>query len=271
MSFLVLPNELLIEICISSVLEISDIASVVRTSRFLRDLLVWPLRSQISKWGSDKYSRKALYHAAERREASEIQTLLDDGILDVVHEGSTLLHRAVSTLGEEGLTTISNCGVDRNTVDNRGRTPLICATTGKHLSAIRALTHCPSVDVNRPWIYEDFAALHLAVCDGDLDVLSLLLACPRIAVNQIRTLGQVEKDPPVIKREQQNLDTELESARRGMVYLPMNGGKAPLHLTVNQRDLTFLRILLEDDRLDVNVQDRMGETALRSTVSCGHI
>ncbi|RPA91990.1 ankyrin, partial [Choiromyces venosus 120613-1] len=65
-----------------------------------------------------------LYHAAEHRDKSEVKALLDDGILDIIHDGRTLLNNAVSTLSEDVLTTLLDCGVDPNTVDDRGRTPL---------------------------------------------------------------------------------------------------------------------------------------------------
>ncbi|RPA91983.1 ankyrin, partial [Choiromyces venosus 120613-1] len=270
MPLLALPNELLLEISTSPALEIPDIATLLRANHFLKDLLVQPLRSEIFKRRCDKYARKALYHAAEYRDKSEVKALLDDGILDIMQDGRTVLNSAVKTLSEDGVTTLLICGVDPNTVDERGRTPLICATAGRHLSAIRALLGCTSVDVNRPWIYGDFAALHLAVWNMDVDVLRLLLTCPRIAVNQVSTDEQAETDPAEWEREQRLLRTLRDDIRDGEC-IPIRGGWAPLHRTVNLDDSTLLRILLEDERTDINVQGLAGETALRIAISSGNI
>ncbi|RPA91984.1 ankyrin [Choiromyces venosus 120613-1] len=251
MPFLALPNELLLEICTSPALEIPDIASVLRANHFLRDLLARPLRSEIFKRRSDKYARKALYHAAEHQDESEVKALLDDGILDIMHDGRTVLNSAVKTLSEDGMTTLLVCGVDPNTADKRGRTPLICATAGRHLSAIRALLRCDSVDVNRSWIHGGFAVLHLAVSRRDIDVLRLLLTCPRIAVNQVLT-GEREE----LEREQQLVPLLRE------IYDAGRGGWAPLHWAVNGGDPTIIKSLLDDERVDVNLDSGLGDTAL---------
>ncbi|KAG0639960.1 ankyrin repeat-containing domain protein [Tuber brumale] len=263
-SFTNLPNELLLEICTSPMLEIPDIASVLRTNHFLRRLLKPALRSEMFKRRCSKYCRKALYHAAERQERSTVESLLGDAILDIIEDGGTLLNGAVSSLSEEGLTTLLACGVDPNTVDERGRTSLICATSGRRLGAIRALLADVRVDVNCPWIFGDFGSLHLAVWNGYSDVVRLLLECPGIAVNQANNHPPASLAQPS-ERDQEILYMVMSDEVEGL-SVPGGGGWAPLHGAVYLADPTILAILLGDERVDVNILSGTGYTPLRMSV-----
>ncbi|PWW79386.1 ankyrin [Tuber magnatum] len=259
--FTSLPVEVLLGICTSPVLEIPDIASVGRANGLLRDLVIPALRPEIFRRRSSKYCRRALYHAAERRDRFAVGSLLGDGILDIIEDGGTLLNSAVGKLSDEGLTTLLACGLDPNTEDERGRTPLICATSGRCLGAIRVLLADGRVDVNRPWVF-DFASLHLAVWNQDADVVRLLLSCPRIAVNQAIITGPMSLGNSRTERDGRVLATLMEDRREGE-NPPLRGGWPPLHGAMARSNLTVLAILLRDERVNVNKPALGGETPLR--------
>ncbi|RPA91994.1 ankyrin [Choiromyces venosus 120613-1] len=241
MPFLTLPNEILLEICTSP----------------LEGLLKPALRRQILKRRSHKFCRRAIYHAAERQDHPTVKLLLESGVLDIVKRGRWLLNHAVCSLSEEGLTTLLACGVDPNTPDGRGRTPLICATAGRLSGAVRALLADARVEVNWTWIPPDFTALHLAVWNGFDDIVKLFLACPRTAVN----LVQNARGPMTDGSNNRALGTFVGERIFG-VEVALRSGWAPIHGAVVRKDPKILIILLQDERVDVNILSCERETPL---------
>ncbi|RPA91980.1 ankyrin [Choiromyces venosus 120613-1] len=267
MSFLSLPPELLFDICDSTVLGLSDIASVLRTCHRLESVL-GPLAKHLLKRPTDEYCKRALFHAAERQDHCTVRFLLDRGILDCIKIGRTILNVAVLALSEEGVTTLLDCGVDPHSRDRQNRTPLICATMARLSGAVRALLNHPGVDVNRTWRFPDFTALHLAVWNGYEDMVRLLLACPRVAVNKVDNIPG-----PMIERFPRHSNRRiLRSSLWGLqaiVGIPLTKGWAPLHGAVDRGDQAILSILLENERVDVNILNIMGETPLWMAVGIG--
>ncbi|RPA99782.1 ankyrin [Choiromyces venosus 120613-1] len=262
MAFLALPNELLLEICTSPVLRIRDIASVLQACRQLTSLLTPALHSEIMTRRSEKYCKRALYHAAELQNHPTVRVLLESGILGVIKIGPILLNIAVCKLSEEGVRTLLTCGIDPNTLDTRERTPLICATAGRFCGAVRAMLGDARVDVNCHWLFPDFTALHLAVWNGYDNIVRLLLACPRIAVNRVDNLPQTVVSE--IMRYDNNISligTFLSDRILGL-RVPVRTGWAPLHGAVARKDSSILKILLKDERIDVNILTIGGETPL---------
>jgi len=72
--------------------------------------------------------------------------------------------------------TLLACGLDSNTVDERGRKPWIRATVGRCLGMIGALFTDARVDVNYPWLFGGFKSLRLVVWKGYTGAVQLLLA-----------------------------------------------------------------------------------------------
>jgi len=193
MSFLGLPNELLLKICTSPVLEIPDIASVLRTCHRLAIFSTCTLLSEILKRRSDEYCQRALCYAAENYYYSTFSSLLDGGILDIISIGPIYLNVVVHYMSEEGITNLVDCGVDPNTIDGRGCTPLVCATVGGHFCSVRGLLSDPRVDVNHPWLFPDFTAFHLAVWIGNVSIVRLFLEeSPEVDVNRVDEIRRTE-------------------------------------------------------------------------------
>ncbi|KAG0639965.1 ankyrin repeat-containing domain protein [Tuber brumale] len=266
MSFLALPTELLLEICTSPVLEIPDIASVLRTCRRLANISKSTLISQALKRRSNEYCTRALYHTAERRDHFTVRLLLERGVLEIINVGPALLNAAVCTLGDKALTTLLECGVDPNTLDWQGRTPLICATAGRFGSAVRVLLGDARVNVNHPWV-RGWAPIHGAVARHDYRILRTLLRHARVDVNVLSMEGETPLSMSV--RHRNPLAVLLLLARpKTQIYL---GIQPILHYAIIYAAKDIIEVLLEGERIDVNLVDGDGRTALHIAASIGRI
>ncbi|KAG0636755.1 ankyrin repeat-containing domain protein, partial [Tuber brumale] len=157
-------------------------------------------------------------------------------------------------------------GVDPNTPDRHRRTPLICATVGRFGGGVRTLLRDDRVDVNRSWPSPGFTALHLAVWKGYYDIVRLLLECPRIEVNKVDGIRRAELEGTTYSTS--SLIPRLSPRdRRANVQVPSRRGWAALHGAVARNDSRILRILLGDERIDVNILTIEGETPLWVGVS----
>ncbi|CUS08186.1 unnamed protein product [Tuber aestivum] len=260
-----LPTELLFEICSSPVLDIPDIVSALKTCRRLALALAPILIREVLKRRSNEYCRRALYHAAEIPSHFTVRFLLDNGALDILFIGPVLLNIAACILSEKGVTTLLDCGVDPNTLDGRGRTPLMCATGARVGGGVRALLANARVDVGSTWLFPDFTALHLAVWSGYDDIVPLFLESPRIDVNRVDNIQGT-----VLEAISSDSNTRVMATFVGSTILslriPLRRGWAPLHGAVLWNDCIILRALLRDERTDVNVLSLEGETALCMSV-----
>lgn len=118
-----------------------------------------------------------------RRSRFTVKSLLEDGTPDIIEHGSTFINSVLGALGEGEMSTVLAHSFGPNTVGERGRTPWIRATAGWCLGAIGALLGDVRVGVYYPWRFGGLVSLYLAVWDWYIDVVRLLLACARPAVN----------------------------------------------------------------------------------------
>ncbi|RPA88499.1 ankyrin [Choiromyces venosus 120613-1] len=117
------------------------------------------------------------------------------------------------------------------------------------------------VDVNCHWLFPDFTALHLAVWNGYDNIVRLLLACPRTAVNRVDNIQRTTAEVMRYDRNNFLIGTFL-AGRMVTVRVPLRAGWAPLHGAVARGDPTVLGALLKDERIDVNILSIRGETPL---------
>jgi len=186
MSLLTLPNELILTICASPTLDIPDISCLLQTCRRLATLSESILIRQTLKRRSDQYGQNALHHAVKNYDYKMMESLLDGGILEIISPGKILLNVAIHYMTPDEIDTLGSFEIDANTLDGRGRTPLMCATIGQFPGTVTALLQNPTVDLDRPWLFPDFTAFHLAVWIGDSTIVKAFLdERPAVNVNRV--------------------------------------------------------------------------------------
>ncbi|RPA97265.1 ankyrin [Choiromyces venosus 120613-1] len=219
MSFLNLPNELVLKI--SEELNPPDVCSLLKASHRLAILLYFPLVDSVCRRGSKSYATKALHSAARVRNKQVVQNLLDRGILENVQNGDTLLNYAVERHSEAVVQTLLECGVNAETRDRYGRTPLtnavdcgyeemvqllidhgadvnskdnseitplLIAAFGGHDEVARILLRADDIDVNAQDRFCE-TAIHYAVEGGHKDVVQLLLAQKDVNIDLVDYTG----------------------------------------------------------------------------------
>ncbi|KAG0130626.1 ankyrin repeat-containing domain protein [Tuber indicum] len=106
-----------------------------------------------------------------------------------------------------------------------------------------------------------FTPLHLAVWRGYYDIVLLLLERPRIEVNKVDDIRSTISGGTTYGTSSQ-IPRPSPRDRSVDVKVPSGRGWAPLHGAVVRKDYRILRILLGDERIDVNILTIGGETPL---------
>lgn len=341
MSLLVFPNELLLQI--SSFLIPPDVNSLLRTNRHLAGLLAPVLIPSLFLPDAEKYAIKALYAFASRNDsttvkkllsmgiqkniatswnillnavssrqcAAVVRTLLDCGLNDsartrslpgtALHaavkvgcaevaevllrsrkfdvnarswQGFTPLHLAVDGANEEMLRLLlKEEDVDPNIMNNDSFTPLHFATFRGLEGCVRLLLADERVQVNAPNI-NGWTPLHCAVQDANVALVKLFLADPQVDPNVPYTLDDsTPMHLAVSNYQRDNLtvlrllldDARVQTDRRDL------SDRTPLQLAVHRGDKETVAVLLECHRVDVNLQDKLGNTPLHFAAMGGHV
>ena len=185
-------------------------------------------------------------------DCSEILNL-SEMLLDAARNGNTTL-----------VGSLLDCtGVDVNTVDSQGFTPLHLASGEGHTDVVAMLVGQPDIDINMGGFSDPgWTPLHWACQDGHADVVRVLLAEPRIDVNRQDSNGWTvlysatyEEYSDVVKLlvEHPNTDVNKKDDTDGynaLMWAAWNG------------NVDILESLLSHPQIDVNMADNLGETAL---------
>ncbi len=118
-------------------------------------------------------------------------------------------------------------GIDVNTADKYGWTPLNVAAHGGHTECVRLLLAAPGIDVNKVYKYYDWTPLCWAASCGHVECVKLLLAAPGIDVNKAD-----------------------------------NEGATPLYVAAKNGKVECVKLLLSAPGIDVNKADDEGATPL---------
>ena len=182
MSFLDLPNETILQIARKQ--ELQDLNALLRTNRRLAHLLKPELIDNVCVHRAGPICKRALYSAAERGDREIVQRLLDRGVLWFVGDGA-LLNDAVMSVEPLGLRVLLECGINPETRDGEGQTPLSVAARHNRLEAVKLLMDDIRVDVNST-DHTGRTALSLAAGYGHVSVVRAFLNDTRVDVNKSR-------------------------------------------------------------------------------------
>ena len=193
-------------------------------------------------------------------------------------------------------------GIDVNSIDNFGVTPLHAAVIGNFLECVEALLSMPDIEVNQAILTCGWTALYLAARSGFYGCTRALLKAENIRVNQTAHNGQtalhvaaelgmegclevllLAPGIDVNKRDIKGLTPLYQAAvngRRGCVKVLLrvaavdvnaadNCSITPLHGAVLKNQLECVRLLLSAPGIDVNQMTNRGVTALNFAIECG--
>ena len=192
-------------------------------------------------------------------------------------------------------------GVDINSTDHKGRTPLMIAAQYQHKEIVEYLLSRLNIDVNKQDV-EGFTALQYACQNGSVCVLDLLLGVKDIDVMKAQRFGMTpwlwacQKGlTKIVTRLSSDSRVDLKSVDdeswNGAHFAAHHGhseilavlkehhvdlnaqqkdGMAPLHLAASSPPCECLRMLLSWDEVDVMARDSDGLTGLHWAAQNGH-
>jgi hypothetical protein len=158
-------------------------------------------------------------------------------------------------------------GIDINCHDQVGETALHIASFNDQMNIIIELLAHPDIDPNTP-TYDDsgFSALHIASFTNHVEVAIELLKHPKVNPNAVT---DDKKTTPLHFACFNNFTKVVEILLLHEEIKPNLkdvDGNTPLHSTVYRNNVASLELLLKDPRVDLNVWNRYGETALEVAV-----
>lgn len=183
-------------------------------------------------------------------------------------KGTTLIHLLARYSLIEPLSAIIQLldqanvtdGVDVDSKDGFGQTPLSWATENGHEAVVKLLLATNSVDINSK-DNNGWTPLSWAAENGHEAVVKLLLATDGVDVNSKDNDGQTplswaaENDHEAV--------VKLLLARDGVdVNLKANDGQTPLSLAVGNDNEAIIKLLLATDGIDVNLKANDSQTPL---------
>jgi len=140
MSLLKLPAELLLEV--ATHLHSKDIATQLRTCRYLSSVLYTSLIDSIFRIRSPSLARKALYAAARKHDKPRVRELLSRGILEVAEHPNgypRIIYDAVSTEPKSTVMLLLECGVRTDVLDDLGNSVISHAVAARRWDLLELL------------------------------------------------------------------------------------------------------------------------------------
>ncbi|PWW74682.1 ankyrin [Tuber magnatum] len=258
-SLLNLPIEIVF--LIARELGSGDIISLLGTCPCLNILLARALIDNVCCDLDSARARRALYCAAEDRNKSVTQQLLDRGVFGGLLPRRRLLHEAVSVKKEEVAQTLLECGLDPEARNEDGWTALALAAAAGKEKVIRMLLERDDVNVNAR-AGEGLTPLTAAIRAGKVDIVKIFLDHPRIDVSIPNVNGYTPLHNAIACRDRRNVYYMLRYCPR----LRLNSGHlthgTPLQAAAMRGDVNIVRALLRKRSVNINSQDCYGDTPL---------
>ena len=242
----------------------------------------------------NKDGQTALHLAAKYREAEIARLLIaHQAILDVKDkDGRTALQRAAEFGSKPVLLALVESGSDLDLVDDEKRTVLHWAASWSWEEVVAMLLQRMESDVRAKNSYGE-TALHVAAQCGNRNIVRLLMARgfdladkdkqgnnalhwaakgqnPEIVLDLLESNPNLVNDRCIAWQSPLHLATTWGNA--GVVQALLWGGAqvqatddfgmTPLHCAAKQGDTQIAKMILQDGRVDVNVEDHRGRTPL---------
>ncbi|KAG0637900.1 ankyrin repeat-containing domain protein [Tuber brumale] len=299
MSLLFLPNEILLEI--SHFQSLADQNSLLRTNYRLAYLFQHVLIDTLFSTQDKIHGRRALYAFASRNDITNVQALLDRGILSFIGSPVRIINKAIKSQTVATLRTLLDCGITTDIPDGRGWRPLIVAILTKKIEMVRLLVSKEEygVNINTP-LPQQGTPLMVATKAGFTEIVKVLLENPNLEVNATEPGGwsvlQIainRKIISIVKLLLADSRTDI-STLNGTILTPLMcavkgkcveiiqlliqhsrfelyptlSGNTPLHEAAKMKDTTILKMLLQDERMDINAMNERQFTPLHIASYC---
>lgn len=223
----------------------------------------------------------ALLEAATRNHFAVVQLLLQKSHTPNLQssDGKTLLHWAVSGENREGVDLLLHYdGINVNTRDIRGITPLLCAIQLESIEIVKLPLAHPAIDVNTssPEGRSPLCQMiHVSACFeiAEIDwfhVGSSLVQCLELQVNKQDFCGRAPLHYAVISDQAAFVELLLT---RGDIDPNVRDDYDVTSLweAAYQGSSEALEFLVDDPRVDVNAEDKRGRTPISIAATYGHL
>jgi len=246
-----------------------DIISLMQTNRCLCALLPPVLIDSVCHDPDSVRAKKALYSAAERRNKPVTQGLLDRGVFGGSHRRQMLLHKAVSEKekDEEIGLTLLECGLNPEIRDKDGWTCLALAAAAGRKRITQALLERDDVDVNAR-IGEDLTPFTAAIRAGEVSTVKMLLAHPQtdVYVRATRSRSPFHVAMENGRKTRKSVLEHLLADERLDPNLVDLDGNTALHLSLGRPPQPGRILLLRNDRVHRSIPNAKGNTPLHEAV-----
>ena len=161
--------------------------------------------------------------------------------------------------------------IDPNIQNENGNTPLHEAITGgTPVDIVDALTLHKSYNPNKP-NNEGMTPLQLSVDSGKMDYVEVLVTSGKCSHEDIvKATEGTQLLHQAVSSNRPKLVLRLTSIQEYNINETTSTGETALHVACRTRySKTMLKILVEDNRCDLNAQDQHGNTALHLAVYSG--
>jgi ankyrin repeat protein len=173
---------------------------------------------------------------------------------------------------EEIKVLLADPRIDVNAMDKYGAIPLIVAVSKGNIEIIKELLKHPNINVNAK-NYKGNTTLFQAIHQGNIEIIKILLADPRININirdgsemtvKFWVKNNIQKKPgagfeEILKLIEETLENPNEVVNEH--------GTTKLMMT----SIDEMRRLLQHPKIDTNIQDNSGKSALSVATQNGQV